>query len=179
MPRLCIFCGAHPGRGTRFRDVAIEVSRAIAREGYGVVYGGGRVGLMGAIADAALEAGGEVVGVIPEALATAEVAHGGITQLHVVQSMHERKALMADLSDGFIALPGGFGTMDEFHEILTWRQLGIHNKPIALFNVDGYYDDLLGLYGRMEEDGFVAARTRALFAAVSSIDELLVWIRKT
>lgn len=179
MPRLCIFCGAHPGRNSRFRDVAIETARAVVGAGFGVVYGGGRVGLMGAVADAALEAGGEVVGVIPQALATAEVAHSGITQLHVVQSMHERKALMADLSDGFIAMPGGFGTMDEFHEILTWRQLRIHDKPIALLNVDGYYDHLLALYDRMEDDGFVRAATRALFTAANSVEELISVFRGT
>ncbi len=173
MPRLCVFCGAHPGRNGRFREVAAEVSRAIVSSGYGIVYGGGRVGLMGAIADAALEAGGEVIGVIPEALATEEVAHNGITQLHVVQSMHERKALMADLSDGFIALPGAFGTMDEFHEMVTWRQLGIHDKPIGLLNVDGYYDDLLALYERMERDGFLRPQTRALLSVAPAIEELL------
>ncbi len=173
MPRLCIFCGAYPGRDGRFRDVAAHVSRAIVAAGYGIVYGGGRVGLMGTIADAALEMGGEVVGVIPEALATEEVANPGITRLHIVQSMHERKALMADLSDAFIALPGGFGTMDEFHEILTWRQLGIHQKPVGLLNVDGYYDDLLALYDRMERDGFVHEQTRRLLTAASTIEELL------
>ena len=168
MPRICVFCGAHAGNNGHFRDIAAQAARALVQAGYGIVYGGGRVGLMGAVADAALESGGEVIGVIPEALASAEVAHHGITQLHVVQSMHERKALMADLSDGFVALPGGFGTMDEFHEILTWRQLGIHNKPIALLNVDGYYDDLLRLYDRMERDGFVRPATRALFTVVTS-----------
>jgi uncharacterized protein (TIGR00730 family) len=177
MPRLCIFCGAHAGRNGVYRDAAARASRAIVSAGFGIVYGGGRIGLMGAIADAALEAGGEVLGVIPEALAGEEVAHSGITRLYIVQSMHERKAMMADLSDGFLALPGGFGTMDEFHEIITWRQLGIHNKPIGLLNIDGYYDDLLTLYDRMERDGFVAARTRALFTASSDIDELLALMR--
>ncbi len=173
MPRLCIFCGAHAGRDGRFRDIAAHVARAVVTAGYGIVYGGGRVGLMGTIADAALEMGGEVVGVIPEGLATEEVANARITQLHVVQSMHERKALMADLSDAFIALPGGFGTMDEFHEILTWRQLGVHQKPVGLLNADGYYDDLLALYDRMERDGFVHARTRALLTVRSTVEELL------
>ena len=173
MARLCIFCGAHPGRDGRFGDAAAEAARSIVAAGYAIVYGGGRVGLMGRVADAALEAGGEVIGVIPQALARAEVAHTGITQLHVVQSMHERKALMADLSDGFIALPGGFGTMDEFHEILTWRQLGIHQKPVGLLNVDGYYDDLLALYDRMEADGFVTEQTRRLVTVAPTIEELL------
>lgn len=173
MPRICIFCGAHAGRDDRYRTIAEATSRAIVEAGFGIVYGGGRVGLMGAIADAALAAGGEVVGVIPETLASAEVAHQGVTSLHVVQSMHERKALMADLSDAFIALPGGFGTMDELHEILTWRQLAIHNKPVGLLNVDGFYDHLLALYERMEDEGFVRPQTRALLHAAPAIDELL------
>lgn len=178
MPRLCIFCGAHPGRDGLFRDATAHAARAIVAAGYGIVYGGGRVGLMGSIADAALEAGGEVIGVIPEALATQEVANSGITRLHVVQSMHERKALMVDLSDGFIALPGGFGTMDEFHEILTWRQLGIHDKPVGLLNIGGYYDDLLALYDRMERDGFMIAQTRALLTSSPDIGELLDSMRR-
>ncbi len=153
--------------------MAAQVSRTVVAAGYGIVYGGGRVGLMGTIADAALDAGGEVIGVIPAALAGEEVAHSGLTRLHIVQSMHERKALMSDLSDGFIALPGGFGTMDEFHEILTWRQLGIHDKPVGLLNVDGYYDALLALYDRMESDGFVRAQTRGLITVAPTIDELL------
>ena len=173
MARVCIFCGAHAGRTSRFREIAEETARAVVAAGYGIVYGGGRVGLMGAIADAALAAGGEVIGVIPAALATAEVAHGGVTQLHVVESMHERKALMADLSDAFVALPGGFGTMDEFHEILTWKQLRIHDKPIVLLNTDGYYDSLLALYDRMEDDGFLRAFSRELLATASTIDEMI------
>ncbi|MBV8637279.1 MAG: TIGR00730 family Rossman fold protein [Candidatus Eremiobacteraeota bacterium] len=177
MPRLCIFCGAHPGRNGVFLDAAARAARAIVAAGFGVVYGGGRVGLMGTIAEAAIEAGGEVIGVIPEALATEEVAHSGITRLHIVQSMHERKALMADLSDGFLALPGGFGTMEEFHEILTWRQLGIHDKPIGLLNVDNYYDNLLALYDRMESEGFIRSQTRRLFISSADIDELLVSMR--
>ena len=177
MPRLCIFCGAHGGRHPHYAEIAAAAARSVVKAGYGIVYGGGRVGLMGAVADAALEAGGEVIGVIPESLASDEVAHSGITQLLVVQSMHERKALMADLSDGFIALPGAFGTMDEFHEILTWRQLGIHDKPIGLLNVDGYYDQLLALYERMSNEGFLNARTRSLFVASPAIDELLMLMR--
>ncbi len=173
MPRICIFCGARPGTNAGFLATARETARAVVRAGYGIVYGGGRVGLMGAIADAALEAGGEVIGVIPRGLATAEVAHDRVTMLHVVESMHERKAMMADLSDAFVALPGGFGTMDEFHEILTWRQLAIHDKPIGLLNADGYYDTLLALYDRMERDGFLPEHTRALFVAAPTIDTLL------
>ena len=179
MARLCIFCGARPGNGDRFRDVAVQTAQAAVAAGYGIVYGGGRVGLMGAVADATLAAGGEIIGVIPAALASAEIAHHGLTQLHVVQSMHERKALMADLSDGFIALPGGFGTMDEFHEILTWRQLGIHNKSIVLLNVDGYYDELLALYEHMLQEGFIRPQSRALFTACASVDAALNALRDT
>ena len=171
--RLAIFCGAHTGHGSRYIEIAAQVSRRIVERGFGIVYGGGRVGLMGVIADAALDAGGEVIGVIPEALATAEVAHGGLTQLHVVSSMHERKALMADLSNGFIALPGGYGTMDEFCEIVTWAQLRIHDKPIGLLNHEGYYDELLALFDKMVAEGFVSLTNRGLVRSATDIDGLL------
>lgn len=174
MGRLCIFCGAHAGTNARYRALARAVARAVFDRGFGIVYGGGRVGLMGSIADAMLALGGEVVGVIPRGLASDEIAHAGVKDLRVVDSMHERKALMADLSDGFIALPGGYGTMDEFHEILTWRQLRIHDKPIGLLNTDGYYDHLLALYDRMRSEGFVAAGGRELFVSAATIDAMLV-----
>ncbi len=173
MPRLCIFCGAHAGSDERYRSLAKEIAQALVDAGYGMVYGGGRVGLMGSLADAMLELNGEVVGVIPRALATEEVAHDGIDSLFVVETMHERKTLMAKLSDGFIALPGGYGTMDEFHEILTWRQLHLHDKPIGLLNSDGYYDHLLALYDRMLDEGFLTSRTRKLFVAKPTIDALI------
>jgi uncharacterized protein (TIGR00730 family) len=153
--------------------LARETSIALVRTGFGVVYGGGRVGLMGALADAALEAGGEVIGVIPQALSHAEIAHGGITELHVVRSMHERKAMMAELSDGFIALPGGYGTMEEFCEILTWRQLGIHDKPIGLLNYDGYFAHLIELFDRMAGADFLTPQGRSLFVDAASIEDLL------
>lgn len=149
------------------------MARSAVERGFGIVYGGGRVGLMGVIADAALAAGGEVIGVIPEALATKEVAHAGVTQLHVVSTMHERKALMADLSDAFVALPGGFGTMDEFCEILTWAQLRIHTKPVGLLNCDGYYDELLALFDKMVREGFVTETNRGLVRSAGTIGELL------
>jgi uncharacterized protein (TIGR00730 family) len=173
MARLCIFCGAHAGTNAHYRRLAADVARAVHAAGFGLVYGGGRVGLMGSLADAMLERGGEVIGVIPRGLASDEIAHSGVEQLHVTDSMHERKALMAELSDGFIALPGGYGTMDEFHEILTWRQLRIHDKPIGLLNSDGYYDHLLALYARMRDEGFVGSRGRELFVSAPQIDELL------
>lgn len=171
--RLAIFCGAHTGNGNGYVELAQTVARRVVERGFGIVYGGGRVGLMGVIADAALQAGGEVVGVIPEALATSEIAHAGLTQLHVVSSMHERKALMADLSDGFIALPGGYGTMDEFCEIVTWAQLRIHEKPIGLLNHGGYYDRLLALFDSMVAEGFVTPTNRALVRSAQDIDDLL------
>jgi uncharacterized protein (TIGR00730 family) len=177
MPRICVFCGAHDGRDGRYLDVARRTARAIVGAGYGLVYGGGRVGMMGALADAALGAGGEVVGVIPRTLAHREIAHEGISALHVVESMHERKALMADLSDAFVALPGGFGTMDEFHEALTWRQLRIHDKPIGLLNTGGYYDALLALFDHMVAEGLVRSDSRELFVTAPTIEELLRLLR--
>lgn len=171
--RVAVFCGAHTGNGSHYVEVAASAARRIAERSFGIVYGGGRVGLMGVIADAALAAGGEVIGVIPQALATEEVAHGGLTELHVVGSMHERKALMADLSDAFIALPGGFGTMDEFCEILTWAQLRIHSKPVGLLNSNGYYDELLALFDKMVREGFVTVTNRSLVQSAPTVDELL------
>jgi hypothetical protein len=173
MALLCIFCGAHAGTNARYRALARDVARAVFDRGFGIVYGGGRVGLMGSLADAMLALGGDVIGVIPRDLASDEIAHSGVKQLRLVDSMHERKALMADLSDGFIALPGGYGTMDEFHEILTWRQLRIHDKPIGLLNSDGFYDHLLALYDRMRSEGFVASGGRELFVSAATIDALL------
>lgn len=173
MPRLCIFCGAHAGTNAAYRQLAAEVATALHDAGFGLVYGGGRVGLMGSLADAMLALGGEVIGVIPRGLASDEIAHSGVEDLRIVDSMHERKALMAELSAGFIALPGGYGTMDEFHEILTWRQLRIHDKPIGLLNTEGYYDHLLALYARMRSEGFIASNGRELFVSAHDIAQLL------
>ena len=176
MARICIFCGSNAGRDPGHARIAAGAARAIVAAGYGIVYGGGRVGLMGIVADAALEAGGEVVGVIPRSLARAEVAHGALTKLHVVETMHQRKALMAELSDAFVALPGGFGTMDEFCEMLTWRQLRIHDKPIALLNPGGFYDPLLALFARMLDEGFLSAPASGLLLCASTIDGVLAQI---
>lgn len=173
MKRICVFCGSHTGNDPAYARIAREAAEAIVADGYGVVYGGGGIGLMKIVADAALEAGGEVIGVIPRALARSEVAHQGLTQLHVVETMHERKALMDDLSDAFVALPGGFGTMDEFCEVLSWRQLRIHDKPIGLLNVLGYYDALLALFDSMVSEGFIGPETRALFTDAATVGELL------
>ncbi len=173
MKRICVFCGSHLGNEEAYARVAREAAEAIVRAGYGVVYGGGSVGLMGIVADTALAAGAEVIGVIPHALARTEVAHQGLTELHLVSTMHERKALMDEISDAFIALPGGFGTMDEFCEVLTWRQLRIHDKPIGLLNFHGYYDALLALFDSMARHGFIGPHTRTLFTDAATIEDLL------
>ena len=144
--RICIFCGSNAGLNPAYANAARVLASELARRGIGIVYGGGNVGLMGVVADAALEAGGEIIGVIPHGLVTRELAHADVTEMHVVRSMHERKALMAELSSGFIALPGGFGTLEEFCEAVTWTQLGVHAKPCGLLNVDGFYDALLAFF---------------------------------
>jgi hypothetical protein len=150
-----VFCGASSGRGTAYLDAARAFGAELADRGLGLVYGGGRVGLMGEVANAALAGGGEVVGVIPQALVERELAHGGLTELHVVGSLHARKALMAELADAFVALPGGFGTLDELMEQLTWSQLGLHAKPIGLLDVAGYWRPLIALSRHAVEEGFV------------------------
>jgi len=171
--RICVFCGSSVGSRPVYVAAARELGRTLAERGLGVVFGGGKVGLMGVLADAALAAGGEAIGVIPEALVAREIAHNGLTELRVVHSMHERKTLMADLADGFIALPGGYGTFEEFFEAVTWTQLGIHSKPCGLLNVDGYYDALLALLDRAVSDGFIREANRALIVAASDVQTLL------
>jgi uncharacterized protein (TIGR00730 family) len=161
MLRICVFCGSRMGASPLYREAARGFGTLLAERGLGLVYGGGRVGLMGTLADAVLAAGGSVWGVIPRALADLEVAHAGLTDLAVVGSMHERKARMADLADAFVALPGGLGTLDELFEIWTWFQLGIHGKPIGLLNVGGYFDSLLAFLNRTVEEGFVHPTDRA------------------
>jgi uncharacterized protein (TIGR00730 family) len=162
--RVCVFCGASSGRVPAYADVARAFGAALARRGLGLVYGGGRVGLMGAVADGALGAGGEVIGVIPQELVARELAHDGVTELRVVGSLHERKALMAELSDAFVALPGGFGTLDELMEQLTWSQLGLHAKPVALLDVEGYWRPLIALARHATEEGFVRESDLAAIA---------------
>jgi uncharacterized protein (TIGR00730 family) len=159
---VCVFCGSREGSRPAYAEAARRTGREIARRGLGLVYGGGRVGLMGAVADAALEEGGEVVGVITEALISKEIAHAGLTKLHVVGSMHERKMLMADLSDGFVTLPGGYGTLEEFFEVLSWAQLSIHEKPCGLLDVDGFWDPLSTLFDQAVTEGFVHPDHRSL-----------------
>ena len=170
---LCVFCGSSAGNRTAYREVAAVVGRLLAERGVTMVYGGGNVGLMGAAADACLQAGGRVVGVIPQVLVDKEVAHRGLTELHVVGSMHERKARMADLADGFLALPGGVGTFEEFFEILTWAQLGLHRKACALLNVEGYYEPLLAMVDHAVAEGFVKPVHRAMVLSGSDPVSLL------
>lgn len=160
MKRVCVFCGSSSGARPVYAGAAREVGTMLAERGTGLVYGGGKVGLMGAVADAALAAGGEVIGVIPRALLEKEIGHDRLTELHVVGTMHERKMLMADLSDGFLTLPGGYGTLEEFCEVLSWAQLSIHEKPCGLLNVAGYFDSLAAFFDETVSEGFVGAEHR-------------------
>lgn len=169
--RIAVFCGANTGIDPAIHGAARATGLAIAQRGMGVVYGGGHVGLMGAVADAALEAGGEVIGVIPGFMVEKELAHQGLTELAIVADMHERKMRMHTLSQAVIALPGGFGTMDELFELLTWRQLDLHGKPIGLLNVNGFYTPLLEQIARMERDGFLHGSTHVIAAV--KVEELL------
>lgn len=173
MKSVCIYCGSNAGTLPGYVTAARNVGRTLARRGLRTVYGGGRVGLMGEIADAALEAGGEVVGVIPQFLALKEIAHMDLTELHVVQSMHARKALMVELSDGFVALPGGIGTMEELFEIWTWAQLGQHPYPVGLLNTAGYYDHLVAFLDQMTEQGFLRQIHRDALKVSDRIENLL------
>lgn len=162
MQRICVFCGSQPGRDARYQHAARTLGTLLAQRGYGLVYGGGHVGLMGTIADAVLAQGGEVIGVIPETLVARELAHTGVTTLHVVAGMHERKARMAALADAFIAMPGGYGTCEELFEVITWAQLGFHHKPIGLLNVAGYFDTLAAFVQRALTDEFIRQEHRHL-----------------
>ena len=170
---LCVFCGSSSGKASRYREAAVELARVAVARGWGIVYGGGNVGLMGVVADAALEAGGRVVGVIPRHLMERELGHGGVTELHVVGSMHERKALMADVSDAFVALPGGFGTLDEFCEILTWAQLGLHAKPCGILNVNGFFAPFLEQCDRAVAEGFLRPEHRDLIRVATGPESLM------
>ncbi|HEX9888587.1 MAG TPA: TIGR00730 family Rossman fold protein [Nitriliruptorales bacterium] len=171
--RVCVFCGSSPGGDPAYAVVARDLGRALAAAGIGLVYGGGTIGLMGVLADAVLEGGGEVTGVIPDHLKRREIDHPGVQDLRVVQTMHERKALMHDLSDAFVALPGGLGTMEELFEIWTWLQLGLHAKPIGLLQVAGYFDGLLGFLDHAVEEGFVQLGIRRLLVDDTDPDDLL------
>ena len=173
MKSLCVFCGSRTGIEPAYDEAAGALGRTLAAEGITLVYGGGRVGLMGVLADAALEAGGEVVGVIPRALLEREIAHTGLTDLRVAGSMHERKALMSELSEGFIALPGGTGTLEEFFEVLTWAQLGEHRKPCGLLNAGRYYDPLLVVFDHMVSQGFLSEEHRDMVLVETGPERLI------
>ena len=173
MNSICVFCGSSFGKDPAYKEAARSLGATLAERDITLVYGGGNVGLMGTVADAALAAGGEVVGVIPEALVEREIAHENLTKLHVVSSMHERKALMSELSDGFIALPGGNGTLEEFFEVLTWAQLGEHRKPCGLLNVSGYYGPLLNVLDHMVDQGFLAEKHRSIVQVETTPEDML------
>jgi uncharacterized protein (TIGR00730 family) len=173
MKRICVFCGSSQGSRPEYRAAAEEMAGELVRRNIGLVYGGGNVGLMGILADAMLRAGGEAQGVIPLHLMALEVGHKGLTELHVVRSMHERKTLMADLSDAFVALPGGFGTLEEFCEAVTWTQLGLHAKPCGILNVRGYYSPLLRMFDHAVGEGFLKPENRALVLARDKPADLL------
>ena len=171
--RICVFCGASPGGRPVSREATAQLARLLAEEGIGVVYGGGGVGLMGALADAVIAEGGELTGVIPRSLVDREIAHRDVMDMRVVGSMHERKALMADLADAFIALPGGIGTLEELFEVYTWAQLGLHQKPCALLNVEGYYDGIEDFLSHAVAERFLREETRALLLVDSNPATLL------
>jgi hypothetical protein len=173
MNRLAVYCGSSPGADPAFAEAARALGTEMARRGIGLVYGGGRLGLMGIVADAVLEAGGEAHGVIPQALIDLEVAHYGLTELHIVSNMHERKAKMTDLCDAFVALPGGIGTLDELFEAWSWNALGYHAKPFALLNVGGFWDNLAELMDHVMASGFISSARRAQLIVADGIDEAI------
>lgn len=173
MKRVCIYCGSSVGNQKIYREMAEAMGALLARRGIGLVYGGGNVGLMGVVADAALAGGGEVIGVIPHSLATREIAHDGVADLRVVDSMHTRKALMAELSDAFIAMPGGVGTFEEFFEAVTWTQLGVHRKPCGLLNVGGFYAPLAAFIDQAVTEGFIKPIHRAMIVVDDDPERLL------
>jgi len=173
MQRICVYCGSNPGRRAEYADAARDLAAVLVRRDLELVYGGADKGIMGIIADSVLELGGKVHGVIPKMLCEKEVAHQNLTELHVVATMHERKAMMAELSDGFIAMPGGFGTLEEIIEIITWRQLRIHGKPCGLLNVDGYFDQLIAFLGHAGTEGFLRTENREMLLVAETAADLL------
>ncbi len=170
---LCVYCGSNLGASPAYAETARILAKALVARGYGLVYGGAKVGIMGLVADTVLAEGGRAVGVIPDALVEREVAHGGLSEQHVVRSMHERKTLMEQLSDGFVALPGGIGTLEELFEIWTWAHLGFHHKPIGVLNVEGYYDDLLGFLAHAHGQGYVLKTPMQMLLVRDQVEDLL------
>ncbi len=177
MKKVCVYCGSRVPNDPEIVELAKRLGSTFAKENTGLVYGGGKVGIMGVIADACLTNGGEVIGVIPTAIKEMEVAHTGLTALHETQDMHTRKAMLESLSDVFLVLPGGFGTLDEFFEILTWRQLGFHNKPIILMNLNGYFDGLMHFVERALKEDFIRVKALDLFSVVTNFDDCMELIR--
>ncbi|MEP6778705.1 MAG: TIGR00730 family Rossman fold protein [Gemmatimonadaceae bacterium] len=173
MQNICVYCASNPGVRPVYLQAARALGALIASRGSTVVYGGGRVGLMGALADGALQAGGKVIGVMPHGLVAREAAHNGLTELHVVNSMHDRKAMLASLADGYIALPGGIGTLEELFETWTWAQLGVHNKPIGLLNVENYWNTMTQFFEQMGTEGFLRSHTRQLIMIEENATNLL------
>lgn len=173
MNTICVYCGSSPGRSSAYTETAVAFAAELVERDLGLVYGGASVGVMGTLADAVLDAGGEAIGVIPEALEAREITHPGLTELHVVESMHARKQTMVDLADGFVALPGGLGTVEEILEVLTWAQLGFHEHPCGFLNVDGYYDDLTAFLDHAVSEEFVKPTHREIAIAESSPEALL------
>ncbi len=175
--RICIFCGSNPGRLPIYLEAATALGTALAKAGIGVVYGGASVGLMGAVADSALASGGEVIGVIPQSLVAKELSHKGLTELHVTASMHERKAMMADLSDGFIALPGGVGTLEELFEIWTWAQLGFHKKGVGVLNIGGFYDPLIAFLDHVAGERFMQPQHRGMLLVEDTPEKMIAALK--
>ena len=173
MKRICVFCGSSKGDREAYPQAAAEFGSLLAAHGVGLVYGGASIGLMGAVADAVLQADGDVTGVIPQSLVDKEIAHSGLTQMHIVDTMHERKALMAKLSDAFVALPGGVGTLEELFEMWTWVQIGLHDKPCVLLNVAGYYDELICFLDKMTDSGYLKSSSRSQLKIVCSPQEAI------
>ncbi|QPQ33674.1 MULTISPECIES: TIGR00730 family Rossman fold protein [unclassified Lysinibacillus] len=174
--KIAVYCGSGLGVNPIYAEKATELGTVLAKHGHGVIYGGSKIGLMGKVADATLTAGGEVIGVMPTHLQKQEIVHASLTEIHFVESMHVRKAKMVDLADAFIALPGGGGTLDEYFEVFTWAQIGLHEKPVILFNVNGFYDALLQHFNRMLEEGFIRAEHKALIRVATTAEEVLALI---
>lgn len=177
MKSICVYCGSSSGTKQAYHDAAFRTGQMLAEEGIAVVYGGAKVGLMGTVADGALSAGGKVIGILPKALQEKELAHEGLSELHIVSSMHERKAMMADKSDGFIALPGGAGTLEEIFEVWTWGQLGYHRKPCGFLNIEGYYDQLISFLDHQQAEGFMKVEMRGILQNADTPEALLAKFR--
>ncbi len=178
MKSICVFCGSNPGNDPAYLEAATSAGLYLAKNNIGLVFGGGRVGLMGRIADTVMENGGRVTGIIPRDLAEKEVAHENLTELHIVGSMHQRKAMMAKLSDGFIAMPGGFGTFEEICEVITWTQLGFQDKPCGILNMNGYYDPMIRLFDKAVSEGFIREMHRELVIVGEEIESLVEAMRQ-